>query len=292
MKSLKQSLGIDDTFTKLYRRPTKADEQTHVKDNVYLASGYNYMADILHLPTDTFGFNKLLVVVDLATDAFDIEKMKGETADETLKAFKKMTTRGIIKIPEASMMTDGGSSFKSTFHEYLYENGVNQRTARAGRHHQLSNVDSLCRQLGDIFNGIMNSKEEKSGKISKSWTGSIDDVREKLNAYRKKRAMKMPSDLATYEYPFFDNIKVSKKKLIEIKPKYKVGDLVNVMYEVPHTMNGKKQNTSTFRMGDLRLEKEKRKINTVLNYSGFQPYRYLVDGLKGASYIEDELKQV
>ena len=57
MKSLKQSLGIDDTYTKLYRRPTKADEQTHVKDNVYLASGYNCMADILHLPTDSFGFN-------------------------------------------------------------------------------------------------------------------------------------------------------------------------------------------------------------------------------------------
>ena len=36
MKSLKQSLGIDDTYTKLYRRPTKADEQTKVKDNVYL----------------------------------------------------------------------------------------------------------------------------------------------------------------------------------------------------------------------------------------------------------------
>jgi len=104
--------------------------------------------------------------------------------------------------------------------------------------------------------------------------------------------MKMPSDLTTYEYPFFDNIKESKKKLIQIKPKYKVGDLVNVMYEVPHTMNGKKQNTTNFRMGDLRLEKEKRKINTVLNYSGFQPYRYLVDGLKGASYIEDELKQI
>ena len=102
MKSLKQSLGIDDTYTKLYRRPTKADEQTHVKDNVYLASGYNYMADILHLPTDSFGFNKLLVVVDLATDAFDIEKMKAETAEDTLKAFKKMITRGIIKIPEAS----------------------------------------------------------------------------------------------------------------------------------------------------------------------------------------------
>ena len=115
MKALKQSLLIDDTFTKLYRRPNKASDQSHVKENVYLASGFNYMADILHLPTDSFGFNKLLVVVDIATDAFDIEKMRSETADETVKAFKKMITRGILKVPEASMLTDGGASFKSSF---------------------------------------------------------------------------------------------------------------------------------------------------------------------------------
>ena len=40
-----------------------------------------------------FGFNKLLVVVDIGSDAFDIEKMKGETAKETLNALKKMLTR-------------------------------------------------------------------------------------------------------------------------------------------------------------------------------------------------------
>jgi hypothetical protein len=42
------------------------------------------MADILHLPTDTFGFNKLLVVVDLATNAFDIEKMKGQLLSRSI----------------------------------------------------------------------------------------------------------------------------------------------------------------------------------------------------------------
>ena len=151
MKALKQSLLIDDTYTKLYRRPTKASEQSHVKDNVYLAPGFNYMADILHLPTDSFGFNKLLVIVDLASDVFEIEKMKGETADETLKAYKKMISRGVIKIPEASILTDGGASFKSTFHNFLYDNGVDHRVARVRRHHQLSNVDSVCRELGDIF---------------------------------------------------------------------------------------------------------------------------------------------
>jgi hypothetical protein len=48
--------------------------------------------------------------VDIATDNFDIEKMKGETADETLAAYKKILNRGIVKLPYASLLTDGGSS--------------------------------------------------------------------------------------------------------------------------------------------------------------------------------------
>ena len=52
-----------------------------------------------------------------------------------------------------------------------------------------------------------------------------------------------------------------------INPKYKVGDLVNVLLEEPRTMNDKKQPTKNFRMGDLRLEKKKRKILKVLYYS-------------------------
>jgi ABC-type molybdenum transport system ATPase subunit/photorepair protein PhrA len=57
-------------------------------------------------------------------------------------------------------------------------------------------------------------------------------------------------------------------------------------------MHGAKQNTPNFRMADLRLEKKKRKILKVLYYSGAQPFRYLVEGLNGASYVEAELKQV
>ena len=313
MKALKQSFGIDDTYSKLYRRPTRADEMTKVKEQIPLVEGYNEMADILHLPTDKFGFCKLLVVVDIATDAFDIEKMKGETGDETLVAFNKMIKRGIIKLPYASLLTDGGSSFKGNFHKYLYEHGVDHRVARVGRHHQLSNVDSLCRQLGDVFNGIMNKKEAETGKISKAWTHAIDEVREKLNEYRRKRGMRMPADITTYEYPIFDNLELPKKKIKkqggdiqedmttyptdglkykQIKPKFAVGQMVNVLYQEPHAMTGKKQNTKQFRMGDLRLEKKKRKVLKVLYYSGPNHYRYLIDGLPNASYTEQELKQV
>ena len=100
MNSIKQSLGVSNDTTKhskLYRRPLKADEQTHIKDNVPIIDGYNYMADILHLPTDKFGYNKLLVVVDIATDAFDIEKMKGETGHESLVAFNRIIKRGMLQ---------------------------------------------------------------------------------------------------------------------------------------------------------------------------------------------------
>jgi len=84
---------------------------TKVKDQKPLIEDYNYMADILYLPTDKFGFNKLLVICDIAHDDFDIEKMKGETAEESVSAYKKMQKRIINKIPYASMLTDDGGSF-------------------------------------------------------------------------------------------------------------------------------------------------------------------------------------
>ena len=77
-----------------------------------------------------------------------------------------------------------------------------------------------------------------------------------------------------------------------MKLKCKVNDLVNVLLEEPQTILGKKQPTKNFRMGDLRLEKKKRKIIKVLYYSGPNHYRYLIEGLPNASYTEQELKQV
>jgi hypothetical protein len=190
---------------------------------------------------------------------------------------------------------------------------VHHRVARPGRHHQLSNVDNLCRQLGDIFNGIMNIKEAETGKRSKAWTHAIDEVRIKLNKYRRSRGVKLPKDITTYQYPIFDNVEpkiktikrkggdlkkdindypIEEQKYKIINPKYKIGDLVNVLYEEPYAMTNKKQNTKQFRMGDLRLEKKKRKIIKVLYYSGPNHYRYLIEGLPNASYTEQEIKQV
>jgi len=305
MNQIKASLGVsEDTIkhSKLYRKPK---EFTHIKDNVPLIDGYNYMADILHLPTDKYGYNKLLVVVDIGSDAFDIERMKGETSKETMSAYNRMLNRNIVKIPYASMLTDGGASFQSEFHKFLYRNGVDHRVAMPGRHKQLSSADNLCRQLGDLFNAVMNEQESRTGKQSKAWMQAIEPIRELLNKHRTDRLKKQlekkgsdfPVDLTTFTYPIFDNIPNKKA----IKPKYKEGDMVYVLYNEPHKFsrnaNGEetKQNTKSFRMGDLRLSKKKYKISKVLYYSGIPMYRYMLDGYpsnrkQSASFTENELR--
>lgn len=303
IKELKHKLGIDDSYTKIYRQ-SKSSTSNKVKDNIYLQRGYNYQIDILHLPVDSFGYSKLLVVVDLADDSFDIEKLKdSENADATLKAYKKMFKRDYIEIPKASITSDGGSSFKSIFGDFLLQNGIHHKTARAGRHKMLSNVDSLCRQLGDIFNSLMNEQELKTGKRSKQWTKHIDTVREELNKIRLK---KLPKDITTHDYPIFDPTIAPKKKrglkkllsydidiekLFEtnyalIKPKYKKGDLVNLLLSEPEDALGNKQSSKVFRMGDRRISKNKYKIASVFYYAGTPPYRYLLNALEGASAKE------
>ena len=236
-------------------------------------------------------FCKLLIVCDIADDTFDIEKMKdSESAPETLRAYFRMLKRGIVQVPKASMTTDGGGGFKGEFHKYLYDHGIDHRVARVGRHHQLANVDNLCRQLGEIFHGVMNAKEEETGKVSKKWVYMIDTVREKLNEFRRK---KLPQDITTYNYPVFDApVDESKKIKKIIKPKFKVNDMVNVLLQEPVNALGKKHSNKNWRMGDYILEKKKRKVLAVFYYAGSPPYRYLIEGLPNASYTEHELKRV
>ena len=328
MQELKNSLNIDNTYSKLYRKTKKTGDMNHVKENIYLQKGYNYQADILHLPTDKFGWSKLLIVVDMADDSFDIEKMKdSEAADLTLSAYKRMLDRKdpYISIPLASLTTDGASSFGASFHSYLKDNGVRHKVTRAGRHKQMANIDNLCRQLGDLFNGAMNAVESKSKKMSRAWTQHIATVRTELNYIRTKS---LPRDITTVNYNIFDptisNKAASlsdydiidtealglKPEIFKVKkPKYKIGDEVNIMLSEPEDALGNKQSTKVFRMGDFRVSEEKYTVRSVLYYAGVASYRYLLDApayvsgptgkynkikkrVEDVSFTEDEMKQL
>ena len=77
-----------------------------------------------------------------------------------------MYKRPYIKKPYASIRTDSGNEFKGVFQKYLYDESILHTVPEnLAVTNNLANVESLNRQLGRIFNGYMNKKEEETGKV-------------------------------------------------------------------------------------------------------------------------------
>lgn len=196
-------LEIDEKFTR--RKRMKGDKRFNsIKDNVPLVEDYNMMADVLFLPTASFGFKYLFVIVDLANNEFDIEPIKNKEPSTILKAMKKCFTREYIKEPKFTIKTDSGNEFKGVFKKYLYDESILHKVALPHRHTSMSSVESLNRQLGRLFNGYMNKKEIESGKPYKNWTDIVPTVRKMLNKIRK---IKLPDDINSHVYPVQEDLK-------------------------------------------------------------------------------------
>jgi hypothetical protein len=287
-KNLLADLNIDEKFNK---KVNKDRTFNSVKDGTVLIENYNMMCDLLFLPTARFGFKYCFVIVDLATDKFDIEAIKNKEPDTVLRAMLKCFKRDYVKQPEISIQTDGGKEFKGVFHKWLYEHDILQKTAMAYRHQQMSNIEALNKQLARLFNGYMNHKEEKTGKIFKNWIEIIPEVREKLNELRNKD---LPIDPYKHKYPAF-NPKIIKRKIknkiveMEQPAKFKEGDMVYHKLEYPRNALGKKQNTAQFRMGDYTYSKDPKEVIIVQYMGGDVSYRYVLDGLNNVSFTEHEL---
>ena len=273
MNDILKELGVNEKYSK----PVKIKKQfSKVKDNIPLKADYNFMADLLELPETKKGFKYLLVVVDLATDEFDIEPITNNKSLTVVDAMKRMFKRKHIKKPYASIRTDGGAEFKDAFDKYCYENNILHKIGISGRHQQTANVERLNRELGRLFNGYMNAIEEKTGETYKEWVEVVPKVRTMLNDFRKKPE----GDPFTDVYPTVD---------LTVQPKYKIHDVVYRMSEKPLDALGRKQNTQNFRMGDYRWERIPRKIVKVLRYAGKVPIRYILENLPNVAYAEYEL---
>lgn len=275
MEKILKELGVDETYSK----PVKIKKQfSKTKDNIPLIADYNFMADLLELPKTKKGFIYLLVIVDLATDEFDIEPMTNNKSLTVVDAMKKIFKRRYLKKPYASIRTDGGPEFKDAFDKFCFENSILHKVGIAGRHQQMSNVERLNRELGRLFNGYMNGIEEKTGETYKEWVEVVPKVRVMLNSFRKKPEGNPRTDI----YPTVN---------VLIEPKFKVDDIVYRMSEKPLDALGRKQNTQNFRMGDYRYDMIPRKIVRVLRYGGDVPIRYLLENLPNVAYAEYELKE-
>ena len=249
MKAILEKLNIDENLTK----PVKKDKQFHkVKDVVTLKEDYNFMADLLFLPESKGKFKYALTVVDLATDEFDLQEIQNKEPKTILEAMKKIFKRSHLNKPFASIRTDAGKEFLGVFKKWMYDESILHRQGLAGRHTQVSNIESLNRQLGRLFNGYMNAKELESGKSHRDWIDAIPIVREELNKFRKKS----PKDLQKIEAktPEINTLK---------EPKFNIGDMVYRKLDQPENALGEKQ-SGTFREGDFRWDRRAVKILKIL----------------------------
>ena len=274
MKALLKSFKIDEKLTK--PRLEKQPVYNHIKNNIPRIEDYNFMADLIEMPETKKKNKYILVIVDLATNEFDIEPLKFKSAEDVLEGSKKIFKRSYLNIPYASIRTDNGKEFKGVFDKFCDSQHIFHKVNIQNRHTQLANVDSLCNQLERLFNGYMNHIEEKTGKIYKNWDDITDKVRLNLNKIRKVKLDKFDIN----DYPFFINYNI---------PKFKIGQVVHYKLDTPENALGNKQPTSKFRTGDYRYSNSPRKITQIL-YFNDQPYfRYMLEGIPNASYSEYQL---
>lgn len=274
MNDIYKTLGIDEKVIK-HSRKRKTVRFESVKDIIPPAEDYNFQMDYLELPKTKQGYNRLLVMVDLATNELDFEPTKNKDTSTTLKAMKKIFSRPHLNKPYASIRTDKGNEFKGDVKKYLYEQSILHTISLPGRHRQTANVESANREIGKYLNSYMNTKERKTGKTYREWTDIIPKLRTILN---RKRKLEIKRD-ELYE--------PNKKELTLIENKFMVGDLVYRQLDIPKDARGYDQPTQIFRAGDITLDFVPRKIIRVLYYPN--TVRYVLDGITNVSYTDREL---
>lgn len=268
---LMNKLNISEKYTK----PPKKYKFDKVKQNTFPMQDYNFMMDLLELPTTKEGYKYLLVAVDLWSNDFDIEPMKTKTSDECLNAFKVIVKRKYLNLPKGSIRTDNGGEFKGSFHKFLEEHHILHRLSLPYRHKQLANVESLNNQLGRIFMTYLSNKEHKLKKQYLEWIDIVDDVRTELNNAR-------------YKLPDEDPFNLNPIPFNMEEPGFEVGDIVHRKLEIPKNIYGNRETTEKFRHGDYRFDTdESLKIIKVLNYPNNN--RYILNTLPNVSYAENEL---
>jgi hypothetical protein len=273
-KDLIKDLEIDERYTKT--RNFKQKVFNSVKNNISMIEDYNFMADLLFLPETKEKYKYLLVCVDLASNEFDMEPLRTKDSAEVAKAFQSIMKRDYLNFPKV-IRTDAGTEFKDKVNKLFQQKSTLHKVALPKRHRQMSNVESLNKLLARLFNGYMNMKEKATGKVYKEWTDILEKVRVELNKIRK---IDINKDVSEYDYPAFDPAS---------EAKFKVGDMVHEKLDHPENFLGKKQPTENFRVGDVKYSMVPKRIEKIIYMNDYPYYRYMLSGIKNASYSEYEL---
>lgn len=275
-KDVIQDLSINEFYT-------KAD--TKQKYNKFITAvvpeaNFNYMSDLIEMPTTSKGYKWLLTIVDLATNEIELEPMKNKEAKTTMEALKRTVKRGILKLPDISLKTDGGTEFKGAFNKYLESHGIMHKTAKAYRKQQMGPIEGVNQILARILMNYINDKSVELKEDYHDWTDILDDVREEVNKYRKRdlNKLKQYQDKHTFDPDLAG------------ESEFNIGDYVHYKVDRPIDIHGEPVNDSKFRAGDRIFSIETRKIVDILYYPSAPYYRYKLHDMNNVSFSASELK--
>lgn len=245
-------------------------DMPHIYNNI-LSNKVFYEADLLYLPTDKFGYKYALVMVDVYDSKCDAVPLKKKSSQSIEKGFKKMFERGILKKP-LKIQFDQGGEFKGETKEYFDDEKVIVKYTETNRHRQNAGIEGKNKTIGRILSAYQNDKEMIKKKQVKGWVEQLPFLITYLNEHLPKRSKKYLSDdiLAT---------KYS-KDLIPLHTQVRIA----LNYPI-NAYNSKKMGDYKFRVGDIRYNKEPRKIaQLILNPN--MPVMYLVNK-KGTNNTPD-----
>ena len=278
MNKLIKKLNIDEYLTTPGKKQRKFNK---IKNNIPLLEDLNFMVDLLFLPETKEGYKYLFVIVDLASDEFDMEPLRTKESSEVLEAYKKCLKRPHIgKRLGTSIRSDGGKEFMGNFDKYLYNEKIFHKKARPYRHKQMANVEALNKQLSRLINGYLNNIEIETNEIYNEWLDIIPLLRTELNKIRKK---KLKDYIDPDDYKTFNVVKAK-------KPKFKIGDMVHYKLDYPENALGKMQPTANFRTADYRYSAIPKRIINEFYFSDYPYYRYQLKDMLNVSFSEHELK--
>ena len=171
----------------------KKDKGGNMPHTEVFEKNTTHQIDLLSLPSDA-GYDKLVVVVDLASRMIGAEPIKNKSSATVLKAVQKIYANSKYLETPIFIEVDQGSEFKAEFADHWKTEGVLVKYKKTGRHRSQASVESTNHVLGKALNKYMLATEVETGEVSKQWRGVlpelvslINDMRIKNDAKKKKK---------------------------------------------------------------------------------------------------------
>ena len=191
-KRMKGSTNI----AKILMKPKK-DKYPPSRINQVYGANQVHQADLLYLPYDADNKQTprlALVVVDVATRKADAEpveptrrqkkdgmKYRHREADQTLKAFKTIYGRGILKSPKTMLQVDNGSEFKGKTKQHFEKKNVIMKYGLPGRSRQQAFAETRNQIIGKLTAEEQTNVELATGERFTEWASMLPDIVAAMN---------------------------------------------------------------------------------------------------------------